>query len=41
MRPTMLARPLSSAAGIVSCDLDDISIPDLTWSQMCFSNIDR
>ena len=34
-------RSLASSAGIVSCDIEDIAIPDLTWSQMCFSRLDR
>ena len=38
---TVTQRSLSSSAGIVSCDIEDIAIPDLTWSQMCFSRLDR
>ena len=38
---TVTQRSLASSAGIVSCDIEDIAIPNLTWSQMCFSRIDR
>ena len=41
-KPVMVTqRSLASSAGIVSCDIEDIAIPDLTWSQMCFSRLDR
>ena len=33
-------RLLSSSAGpVVSCDLEDITIPALSWSQLCWSNL--
>ena len=41
VKPATVTRSLTSSAGIVTCDLEDIHIPDLTWSQMCFSRMDR
>ena len=29
----------SSAGPVVSCDLEDITIPALSWSQLCWSNL--
>ena len=29
----------SSAGPVVSCDLEDITIPTLSWSQLCWSNL--
>ena len=36
-------RLLSSQAsvGVVPCDLEDISIPSLSWSDLCWSNLSR
>ena len=28
-----------SSGGIVRCDLEDISVPELSWSQLCWSNL--
>ena len=33
--------PLSQCGGTVPCDLDDISIPQLSWAQLCWSNLTR
>eukprot|EP00092_Neocalanus_flemingeri_P028236 GFUD01030662.1.p1 GENE.GFUD01030662.1~~GFUD01030662.1.p1 ORF type:complete len:562 (+),score=162.99 GFUD01030662.1:38-1723(+) len=36
-----LSRSMGTESRIVSCDLQDIKIPDLTFSQMCWSRLDQ
>ena len=36
-----LSRRMGTESKIISCDLPDIKIPELTFSQMCWSRVDQ
>ena len=36
---TPATRGGGAGGGSVSCDLEDINIPDLSWSQLCWTNL--
>ena len=36
---TPATRGGGGGGGSVSCDLEDINIPDLSWSQLCWTNL--
>ena len=37
----LLSRRMGTESRVVSCDIKDIKIPDLTFSQMCWSRVDQ